>query len=154
MTNACESCGATLEHTNAICRHCESRLEREQREADAIKYICPACASTFDRPLIERWPRHAKWYVPAQMKPTCPSCQVALRDRKNPRQPLERSVALLVAAAASCWMLSDANKKLALGALLIIHVGAHVLMRERNIPHRQRYAKDGASPGTARRRDI
>ena len=142
MTSVCESCGAALAHKNAVCHKCESGLQEEQREADTRKYVCPACAGTFDRPVIDYWPRNAKWYTPTQMKPTCPSCKVALRDRKNPSIPRSLAAALLIAAVASYLMLSETNKEIALGVLLIIYVGAHVLMRERNIPHRQRYAKD------------
>ena len=117
-------------------------MERAQREADMYKYVCPACACTFDHPVIVPWPRDAKWYIPTQMKPTCPSCKEALRDRKKPNIPRSLSTGLLIATVASYLLLSDTNKELALGALLIIYVGAHVLMKEHNIPHRQRYAKD------------
>lgn len=77
-TLRCANCGEPLPSPDAICPRCERELSVDPSVG---KYRCPNCGSRFNRPTRKLWPPHAKWYMPQDLKPQCPHCEVFLRDK-------------------------------------------------------------------------
>jgi hypothetical protein len=140
----CERCGAVLREPDAVCTTCEQEFEREAQLAKEARHLCPMCAQGFDKPLHERWPRQAKWYVPTQVKPACPHCHAPLRDRKNPQLPPKLIGMFIAATIAAYGLVPPDYRKAALLVLLAAYTVAHLLRWERKVPSRERYARDGA----------
>lgn len=140
----CESCGKALSHATDVCPVCDQSLERDLQLAIAGAYLCPICLQKFDHPHQERWPSNSKWYLPTQVKPSCPHCHGFLRDRKNPQLPAKLIWSFVAATTAAYFLLPNTYRKHALLFLLSAYIIAHVRLRERNVQPRDRYAKDGA----------
>jgi hypothetical protein len=140
--NKCDNCGAALPNVGAICSNCDAALQ--SAEFATAKHWCPMCAQGFNKPIYERSPRHAKWFVPTQVKPTCPHCHGLLRDRKSPRLTPKQTLAFVVATGAVYWLVPQSHHKLALALLLAAYLIANILKLEKNVSPRNRYAKDGA----------
>jgi predicted amidophosphoribosyltransferase len=141
---SCESCGMPLADAGDVCPACEQGLESDARWTRPTRHLCPICMQGFDHPLRERWPRHAKWYVPSQIKPTCPHCHGALRDRKNPQLSPMLIVGFMIATVVSYVALPPEHHQTSLWILLVAYALAHLRRWERHVSPRARYAKDDA----------
>lgn len=78
LPTSCSNCGRLLPAPDAVCSFCERELSPNPL---AGRYVCPNCGRRFERPLLNPWPPHVKWYRPQFLKPQCPQCRSLLRDR-------------------------------------------------------------------------
>jgi len=140
--NKCESCGAALPNVGAICSNCDDALR--SAEIATAKHLCPVCAQGFNKPIYERCPRDTKWFMPTQVKPTCPHCHSFMRDRKSPRLTPKQTLAFIVATVAVYGLVPQSHHKSALALLLATYVIANMLRIEKNVSPQNRYARDGA----------
>lgn len=140
----CDGCGKVLASPDAVCTDCAAKIRAELDAPPQGKHPCPVCAGRFDRPRHELWPAGAKWYVPRQLKPTCPQCRSFLRDNRYPALPAHLVWLLIVTALAAWLVLPATYTRGALVVLLIAYLILHLRERKRNKDAASRYSRDEA----------
>ena len=135
-TLRCANCGEPLPSSDAICPRCERELSVDSTVG---RYRCQNCGSRFNRPNLKLWPPHAKWYMPQNLKPQCPHCEVFLRDKM-----VEVFISYRVVIFIFIFLPSELNARIVfLISFLILICSLHIKKVQNIIPiEEERYVID------------